>query len=323
MRDLRCVLQPVNATYEPVNAKLIDRKISNSFPMKNIGVWAPSRCAEQYIEKINEGILRLKNSGFKIVSGKTVFGKYMNSSGSITDRINDLIELWSNNAIDTIWCALGGDTANQLLPHLPFDLMSSLPKNIVGFSDTTHIIWAVNKYSNITTFHGPNVKDLAGISDDSWNWNLELLNGSKNKAAYPNNWQVLRHGRVESRMYAGNLFVVNALSATRFLPDLEGAILCLEDIDDGLMAVEYQLYLLSLTGILDKIGGLVVGHIVEDIGKTERRPVLDIVGEIVKPYKFPVIKVDYFGHETNDFYIMPQGINALLDTYKNIFQVGG
>jgi muramoyltetrapeptide carboxypeptidase len=69
----------------------------------------------------------------------------------------------------------------------------------------------------------------------------------------------MRPGTAEGVLIGGNLTLLTRLVGTPYLPDLAGAILFLEDVGEEPYRIDGLLAQLNLAGILDRIGGLVLG----------------------------------------------------------------
>lgn len=271
----------------------------------SIGVIAPSRYVYDFEKKINKGAKALKAMGFNIVFGKNLKKRFFNSAGKIMERANDINEMFANKKIKAIICAVGGDSANQILEHINYNLIRKNPKVIIGFSDITTLLLGIFHKASLITFHGPNLKDFNNLTIESKIFLRSLLFESKGVPCnYPGKIEVIKHGKASGRLVGGNLFVINSLIPSKFIPKLEKSILFWEDIDDGLSSIEFQLYQLKLSGKIDKISGMIIGNVIRN-PKNKNRPLKNIVLDITKNLNIPIIKVDYFGHGVRNFYIFP------------------
>src|SRR5690606_18847376 len=70
----------------------------------------------------------------------------------------------------------------------------------------------------------------------------------------------LAGGRADGPLLGGNLTLLQSLVGTRFQPDLRGAILFLEDINEELYRIDRMLAHLRLAGLLDGLAGVALGH---------------------------------------------------------------
>ena len=73
----------------------------------------------------------------------------------------------------------------------------------------------------------------------------------------------LRGGVAEGPLAGGNLTLLQCLIGTPYFPDLDGAILFLEDVGEDLYRVDRMLAHLRLIGALDRLAGVVVGRFTE------------------------------------------------------------
>jgi len=286
-----------------------------------IGIIAPSRNTGEFKKQINDGIKILEQMGYKIKLSQYFNKKYYQSAGTIKNRIDDLHAMFSDSSVKAIFSALGGDSSNQLLPYINYELIKKNPKIFIGFSDITHLLLALNKKSSLMTFYGPSLKDLPMLTKKSLFFLNKQLSIDNFIEAYPP-FEIIKPGKACGSLVGGNLFVLNALAYSEYMPTVDGKILFWEEIDDNLSAVEFQLYQLKINGILEKISGMVVGHIEKPKYSKERlRPLAEIILDITQKHKFPIIKVNYFGHNVSNFYSLPIGANALINTHKKLFEL--
>lgn len=276
-----------------------------------IGIIAPSREISDFRSEVLAGLDILKNLGFRIKLGKTFNKGYYLSAGKPPERAKDFETMVADQEVKAIFCALGGDTTNQILDLIDFELLRKNPKIIIGFSDTTNLLLATWTKASLVTVHGPNLKDLPNLTTQSRECLFHLLINNS-QPFYPNSIQVIRNGKAQGKLIGGNLFVINSLLATRYSPNFKNAILFFEDIDESISSLDFQLYQLKLSGILDKISGLIIGKIVGR--KKSSQPLEELILTLTSDKNYPIVKVDYFGHRVKNFYPLPVGIDFSIDT---------
>lgn len=277
-----------------------------------VGIIAPSHFIDRQNSNVREGLECLKSSVFEVVLGENLYKQHGQSAGTIEERLSDIETMFRNINIKAIFCALGGDSANQLLANIDYNLIRNNPKIFVGFSDNTHLQLSIFHKTGLSSFYGPSLKSFSQIDKESYNFLIDMLTGKP--IVYPSSFNILKAGKAEGVLIGGNLFVINSMLASPYSPDYDDKILFIEDVDEGLSSIEYQLYQLKNTGLLHKIKGLIVGHI-----ETKTKNIYEIIQEILKGEDFPIIQVEYFGHEINNFLTIPIGINARIDTNKKEF----
>jgi muramoyltetrapeptide carboxypeptidase len=128
---------------------------------------------------------------------------------------------------------------------------------LIGYSDLTvlHAAWTVRGgpetlYGFMPGVpHGPRAvtSAVALWQGHGQRWDGGLLPESRG----------IRHGVAQGRLFAGCLRVLAGLVGTRWMPDLRGRLLGIEDIDERPYRIDRDLRQLHLAGCLDGVVGLV------------------------------------------------------------------
>jgi muramoyltetrapeptide carboxypeptidase len=187
-----------------------------------IGIIAPSNPITQdrrYL--LDNAIKKFENLGFKVVCSKNCFNidKYGVSAGEPQERADDFNEMFSNPEIKAIYCAHGGDTANQILPLIDFEAIKKNPKIFLGMSDIDVLHLAINTKTKLVVFHGSDPKSGRGLDldiDYTWkNFQNRLINKSKEIPASSERICV-REGTAEGKIIGCNLSSILKLAGTPF-----------------------------------------------------------------------------------------------------------
>lgn len=287
-------------------------------PGDTVGVITPSRHIYGEIKNIQKGIRILEKYRLKVKLGKYFQARRYGSAGDKNQRAEDLNSMFGDKQVKAIFCTLGGDTANQILDLLDYELIKKNPKPILGHSDSTHLLLVIYAKTGIVTFHGPNLTLMPSLTKSSLNQMMDLLMGKKTKINLFSGCRVVKPGKANGKLIGGNLFVLNALNKTKYTPNYDGAILFWEEINEGESSVEYQLYQLHLSGVLAKISGMVIGHI---HGSNKGRPFSKVILELTKKYDYPILKANFFGHFVKKFWTFPVGTHAQINTEKKTFEL--
>ncbi|MFH1971745.1 MAG: LD-carboxypeptidase [Patescibacteria group bacterium] len=279
-----------------------------------IGVITPSGNIYRDKKQIQDGIKILEKEGFKILFGSCFNGKYKKTSGVPLARAKEINSMFENKKVKAIFCSEGGDTANQVVDLINYDLIKKNPKILVGYSDICHILLSIYKKTGLVSYYGPNISTLSKISSKSKKHLFNMLKGDQ--IIFPK-YSVIKEGKSEGLLIGGNLFVFNFMNKSKYNIDCRGKILFWEEIDDSVASVEYQLYQLQISGILEQLSGMIVGH----ISKPKRKLIYykNILMNLTKSYDYPIIELNYFGHDINKLYTLPLGVNAKIDTKGNKF----
>ena len=124
----------------------------------------------------------------------------------------------------------------------------------------------------------------------------------------------VRPGAAEGVLLGGNLTLVAALLGTPYLPDLGGAILFVEEVGEPPYRIDRLFAQLRLAGVLDRLGGLVLGQFT-GAEPPPNRPSLSlaaVLDDYTRPLPFPVARGLVYGHVPVKSTI-PVGVRARLE----------
>lgn len=192
-------------------------------------------------------------------------------AGTDDERLADLNAALADPSVDAVWCLRGGYGVTRLLDRVDFAALARAPKAVIGFSDITALLAAVTRLTGLVTFHGPTAR--AAMPPFS-RWHFERVLAAAEPAgrlgrlpsppdvlvAQEHRIVPLRGGVAEGPLAGGNLTLLQCLIGTRYFPDLDGAILVLEDVGEELYRVDRMLAHLRMVGALDRLAGVVVGR---------------------------------------------------------------
>ena len=183
-------------------------------------------------------------------------------------RLADLHAALADDDVAAIHCLRGGYGSLRLLDGVDAALLRRKPKLLIGYSDITalHALWALH---GLPSLHAPMpASDLIkpGREDDEAALFHLLRHGLQAgtvlaPALEPGALCV--PGEATGRLIGGNLSLVAALLGTPWAWQARGAILFLEDINEEPYRIDRLLTQLRLAGVLDAVGGIVLGSFTE------------------------------------------------------------
>jgi muramoyltetrapeptide carboxypeptidase len=263
--------------------------------------------------------------GFEPQPGPNAFRKYGYLAGSDEERLADLNAALSDPRIDAIWCLRGGYGMTRILDRVDFDALKRKPKAVIGYSDITALLNAAVQLSGVTSFHGPMSRSsLTPFSRRHFDRVLGNLDaaGRLGRIApaadvlVPRDDRIvtLRQGTAEGRLLGGNLSLLQCLVGTRYFPDLDDAILFLEDVGEDLYRVDRMLAHLRMAGMLQKVKGVMIGRFTEmDRGGEDGALGYDeVLSTYLLPLDVPVAHGFPIGH-IDDQWTLPLGVRVRLD----------
>ena len=285
-----------------------------------VRVIAPSRSLS-IIGKTTQEIAnkRFTELGFKLSFGKHVKEIDEFNSSSISSRVEDLHEAFSDKNVKAVITVIGGFNSNQLLKYIDWNLIKNNPKIFCGYSDITALNNSIFAKTGLVTYSGPHYSTFGQklyfdytleyfkkclMSDEPFNiessekWNDDLWFLDQNKRDPINNegHLVINKGVAEGTILGANLCTFNLLQATEYFPNLDNAVLFLED-DAGSLPHFFDRDLQSVIHLPDfnKVKGLVIGRFQKASKMTS-----DLLIKIIKTKKelngLPIIANVDFGH---------------------------
>jgi muramoyltetrapeptide carboxypeptidase len=292
----------------------------NKKHLKTVGVIAPSRPVYTRQTELSAGLEILKGWGVNTILSKNLHVHDYYSAGTKEQRANDVNQIFANNDVDIVICATGGITSNQILNLLDYKKIKENPKPLIGYSDNTNLLFAIYKKTGRPTYYGPDICELHNLNQETLESYRSFL--QKSKLELPSEFSIIKEGKGSGKLIGGNLFAICGLLSTNHLPKLSGEILFWEDCRMSPAHIDFHLNELKLSGKIEKLSGMVIGHLEECIDKKysqDNKPLKEIVNCVFEDYNFPVIQVNYFGHEINNFQIIPIGFECFIDTNKKVF----
>lgn len=264
------------------------------------------------------GVTRLQEAGHQVLNQQAIPRRQQRFAGSESERLADINQLAALKGKNRIVLAVrGGYGATRLLPHIDWEQLAARqqqePLLICGHSDFTAIQMGLLAKANAISFSGPM---LAG------NFGADTLNAFTERHF----WQALREPeftlewpgegpscRAEGTLWGGNLAMVTSLIGTPWLPQINGGILVLEDINEHPFRVERMLLQLLNSGILARQQAIVLGSFTgaQPNDYDDGYDLPSVYAWLRKQLAIPLITGLEFGHEQRTV-TLPLGARARL-----------
>lgn len=289
-------------------------------PGGTLGFVGPSGALPD-VTKLDLAVEKANSMGYQVVLGESCLKRYGYLSGSDEVRARDLDAMFLRDDIDAVVCIRGGYGAPRILDMINLAAPVRNPKPLLGFSDITALHLAYYKECGLVTYHAP-MPTGDWLSDTFDRFSrvslLESLAGEqvnvplKNPPEYP--LTCLQGGAAEGVLIGGNLTLLCALTGTRYMPDLRGKLLLIEDVDESLYRIDRMLTQLRLSGAFDACAGVVFGDFTNCAAEYEDRSLTlhEIIRDVVLPAGKPVISGFRIGHCTPQITV-PLGVKYRLD----------
>ncbi|MEG1524737.1 MAG: LD-carboxypeptidase [Clostridia bacterium] len=291
--------------------------------------------------RYRRGKAYLESKGFFVLEGKLTGQQDFYRSGSIAARADEMNALIRNPSVKCLMAAIGGMNSNSILPYLDYEALKQAPKMIVGYSDVTALLLGIYAKTGLTTYYGPAVAasfgELPPYMEHTYTYFANIAMGNvhvpyvmptpnawteeyidwetqkRGKSPHKNELITVRSGKASGRLLGGNLNTMQGLWNTEYMPEIKvGDILFIEDGLKDAADIERSFALLGVSGVFDRIGGLILGkHERFDDLKTGRRP-YEILLEVLGDAHFPILAEFDCGH-THPMLTLPIGCTAELD----------
>ena len=249
-------------------------------------------------------------------------------------RVSDLHGAFEDKEVAGMLTTLGGYNSNQLLSRLDYGLIGENPKVLCGFSDITALATAIHARTGLVTYSGPHFTTLGmkrGVAytiehferclmregpfavepADHWSDDLWYLDQEDRRLVPNPGYEVLNEGEAHGTILGGNLGTLALLFGTSYMPNLEGAILFLEDDEE----VEPHHFDRTLQSLIHQPGfegvrGMMLGRF-QRASSMDRETLAEIIRGKPELGSIPVIANASFGHTTPAFTFPIGGTGAL------------
>lgn len=287
---------------------------------------------------------KLEEMGFKVTYGKSSYNYENESYGcaSIDERVEDLHEAFKDKNVKAILTSIGGFNVNQILDYIDYDLIRENPKVFCGFSDITALSDAIYSKTGLVTYYGPHFSSFAMqkgfdytekyfkqmlmeddkvniTSSDEWSNDLWFIDQDNRTFIKNEGMKIINEGTTSGKIVGGNLCTLNLLQGTEFMPELDGAILFIED-DGGAGStfnLEFDRNLQSLLHLAknNNIKGIVVGRAEKNSEMTfdKWKYIFETKKEL---NNIPIVVDADFGH-TTPIFTFPIGGKVTLKVENN------
>lgn len=235
-------------------------------PGNTIAIISPAAPSPQ--EKITAGIAYLQAQGFHVQLMPHALDDNNYLAGSDEARLADLHAAFADTTIDGILCARGGYGTTRLLEKINWDLIRQNPKVFIGFSDLTALLLPMFERTGLIGFHGPMLTSnlIEPIQQDDITHDM-LWNTVCGNQGLPyviptqkQQYQCLYKGEATGRLIGGNLSLLAALCGTPWQPNLEGAVLFIEDWHERFYSIDRQWTQMRQAGLFNGVAAIVLGE---------------------------------------------------------------
>ena len=253
--------------------------------------------------------------GLKVKVGKHFYDRYGYLAGKDADRAADVNSAFADSSVQAIFTGMGGWGCGRILPLLDYNMIRDNPKIIIGFSDVTALLLAINTKTNLVTFHGPlGVSNWSSFTVDYFKQVLFDAGAVTLQNPQKMDIETIGQGQARGKLFGGNLSVISTMIGSAYLPDWENSILFIEEVSEEVYRIDRMLTQLKLAGILDKISGFIFGQCTscEAEKPKESLTLTQVLSDHIRPLRIPAWYGSAIGH-IRDKFTLPIGHEVEID----------
>jgi len=277
-------------------------------PGATIGLFSPAGALSY--ERVQAGVATLESLGYRVIIAPEICNEWRYFAGTDDERLASFHAMLADPAIDAMMMSRGGYGFSRLLHRIDWQAVAKSRKIFCGFSDFTVFNLAALAQANLITYAGP-----GSSTDFDWRRDVSSPQIAEDHAFMSHFcWPALQGKSVQAGpfvcehayapqtlsgpIWGSNISLLTHMVGTPYMPNIEGGILFIEEIDEEPYAIERQFYQLFHAGILQKQKALILADFT-DCQPTSGRfaytmaHVIDTLRELL-PY--PVLTGLPFGH---------------------------
>jgi muramoyltetrapeptide carboxypeptidase len=267
-------------------------------------------------ERVTRGLELLSDWGLRVIAAPNTYERKGYLAGTDEQRLADLNLALGDPDIRAVFCTRGGYGAQRIVDGLDFAAVRADPKLVVGFSDITALQLALWRQARLPTVHGPGVAwrdertgaaSVESLRQAVFSDQPVVIESRVDEETAP----VRVDGTAEGVLLGGNLCLLTASLGTVDFPDLDGAILLLEEVAEPPYKVDRMLVHLRRSGVLRGLAGVALGQFTE-CADDWPVSIVDVLTEHLSTWGVPVLGGLPIGHGTDQLTV-PLGVPARLD----------
>lgn len=263
----------------------------------------------------------LRREGYRVEIMPNALGKWGHYSGTPDERYSDLAAAFRDPEVRAILCARGGYGVVHIMERLNVLPIEDDPKWVIGFSDISALHALMTK-KGIASIHASMAAQIKKGPDDPDNADLlAILRGERPVHLFKGH-EYDRPGIATGTLRGGNLAVLAELINTPYDILEPDTILFLEDVSEPIYKIERIFYQMKMSGLLDKIKGMVVGQFTDYKPDGNYDDMETMIRDMTAGYDFPMafnVPIGHVDHNvpviesgTVTLKVSPSGVNSLI-----------
>jgi muramoyltetrapeptide carboxypeptidase len=285
-----------------------------------IGVAAPASPAET--GSIQAGVAYLEGLGYRVRLGRDLSVPRGYLAGGDAERAASLNGLIADPEVRCLLFARGGYGTARIIDRIDLQSLWRRPRLVVGYSDITVLLLALQSRGSYPVGYGPHVADLGIPSQfQARSFRRLLSEGPGSQRFSLSRCRTLIPGAAEGILRGGCLTLLQNSIGTSWQPDLNGAILFWEEWREAPYRIDRMLQHLRSAGLLSGIRGMLIGRPIR-IRPGRGRPSLsyeEVILDHAGQMGVPVVTGFPAGHGAHKV-TLPLEVRVRLDTHAALLE---
>ena len=257
----------------------------------------------------------LRKEGWEVEISAHALGKSGSYSGTAEERYADLANALTDPSVRAILCSRGGYGAVHIVDRLAKLPLRDDPKWVIGFSDIS-VLHGLMVTNGIASIHASMAKQIKLGPDNEDNAALfKILRGERPQFTFPGTPDD-HLGTVDGQLMGGNFIVLSQLMSSPYNIIKPNTILFVEEVGEDIYTVERMMHHLRVSGILEKLKGIVFGQFTEYKADRNYDKMEQMLRDMVAPYSYPVAFSAPIGHVDHNIPVI-EGAHVTLKVTAN------
>lgn len=254
-------------------------------------------CSDGFPNDNHEVIEEVENSlydmGYKAVTGN-IYRTNENRTLSSRDRADVFNEMVRNPEIKVIFDISGGDSANEILDYVDYDMLEENGKPVFGYSDLTTLLNAIYCKTGICTYLYQIRNIITGYGERQ-KADLEMVLSGESDDLYDIDYEFVRGEEMKGVLIGGNIRCFLKLAGTPYMPSFRHKVLFLESNSGRENRIRSYFTQLKQMGVFNEVNGVLLGTFTE-LAQEEITTAAEILIDVCDDKELAIAVTDEVGH---------------------------
>lgn len=231
--------------------------------------------------------------GYKAVIGN-IYRTKENRTLSSRDRADVFNEMVRNPEIKVVFDISGGDSANEILDYVDYDMLEENGKPVFGYSDLTTLLNAIYCKTGICTYLYQIRNIITGYGERQ-KADLEMVLSGESDDLYDIDYEFVRGEEMKGVLIGGNIRCFLKLAGTSYMPSFRHKVLFLESNSGRENRIRSYFTQLKQMGVFNEVNGVLLGTFTE-LAQEGITTAAEILMDVCDDKELAIAVTDEVGH---------------------------